>query len=96
MSKRKCLAKVFSGLMLCGGWAAAAPPPVAGDTLTNAEVDVRVWGDPEDTQVVPADWTWFGMGYERRNQAGSAGPADTPDGTGRSRGPGAATGKSGR
>lgn len=37
---------------------AASPPPPAEE----------VWGDPEaDAEAAPG-WTWFGMGYERRNR----------------------------
>lgn len=29
------------------------------------------WGDPEEENERSRTWTWFGMGYERRTQAGS-------------------------
>lgn len=28
----------------------------------------EVWGDPEESEEPAGGWTWFGMGYERRNR----------------------------
>jgi hypothetical protein len=37
----------------------------------------QVWGDPEESEENESVWTWFGMGYEMRNQ-GSSQSADSP------------------
>lgn len=38
----------------------------------------EVWGDPEETEEAQPGWTWFGMGYERRNRDSAATPLSGP------------------
>ena len=46
----------------------------------------EVWGDPEAAEASESGWTWFGMGYERRNRERierTTGSAIVPDDSGR-------------
>lgn len=59
--------------MVAGGSVALAGPVYGETTPDPAEPvgDTRaeeVWGDPEEGEATSPGWTWFGMGYERRNR----------------------------
>ena len=51
------LAGVAQGEPLADQPGASPHPPAA-----------EVWGDPEAAEAPQPGWTWFGMGYERRNR----------------------------
>lgn len=56
--------------------------PVADQPDVSALPADEVWGDPEATEASEPGWTWFGMGYERRNYErieGAVEPLATPD-----------------
>ena len=65
--------------------AIADEPKMERSTATTTSGSVESWGDPEDNEERPKTWTWFGMGYERRTQAG---PASGMPGSRSSRGTG--------
>ncbi len=66
-----------------------ADQPAAPDRAAAGEV----WGDPEEAEGAGAPgWTWFGMGYERRNRDRMPNTMPTPEKGGAAAG----NGRSGR
>jgi hypothetical protein len=70
---------LLAGMLSLSGLALSEPvaeerAPVVQSERSPAEV----WGDPEVNEEADSDWTWFGMGYERRR--GSAGAREAGDG----------------
>ena len=59
-------------ILLCGlcclpGLACAEP--VAAPPEQPGAAQPQVWGDPEEGDASEKNWTWFGMGFERRMRA---------------------------
>lgn len=61
---------------LAHGEPVADQQPPAGQTPAG-----EVWGDPEEAEEPEPGWTWFGMGYERRNRDSAVDPSAAPDGS---------------
>lgn len=57
--------------------------PVADQSAASAPQPAdEIWGDSEAAEESEPGWTWFGMGYERRNRGRTehtAKPFATPD-----------------
>ena len=62
--------------------AAGAEPPAEGGGPAADPPRPQTWGDAERDQTRASGWTWFGMGYERRNRERTertADPLTAPD-----------------
>ena len=66
---------VFAGIVVMLSGSVCAEPMSDTERPANAASNGGVWGDPEERQRGDTDWTWFGMGYERRSGGTAAAPA---------------------
>lgn len=67
MISRRPLIETAGSLLFLASIAHSGPvedPSTAPASLPNE----AAWGDPEAVETSDAGWTWFGMGYERRNR----------------------------
>jgi hypothetical protein len=71
--------RVFSGLVIAMCGVVAAQPMADHEQPANPVTQHGFWGDPDwgDPDEPPgddSDWTWFGMGYERRSGGSGSSP----------------------
>jgi len=60
------LMALLFGAIALPGWVGAAYVADQAEAL-KADESAEVWGDPDEESEEESTWTWFGMGYEQRN-----------------------------
>lgn len=78
---RHRLAFTTAGLLLFLAGIAHGEPVADESSKPPEPPSSQAWGDPETEGEQEPGWTWFGMGYERRNRERTSEPMDTSDDT---------------